>query len=301
MSTVPIWRRAPEVGTVAGIRFVVALAKLTGRATTTRFLWILAVYYAVFAIRARRASKEYLRRVGEVPTFANVVRHVHTFARVALDRLFFLRGELDRFVFETEGKELLAALAREKKGALLLGSHLGSFEALRAEGASAGMPLSIVVDSRSAERLTRVLRELAPAANIGVIAVDPSGVGTALQIRDAIERGELVGILSDRTLPRDSRNVTVDFLGAPAELPAGPFVIAHTLRCPVYQVCGLFHEPNRYALSCTLFAERIVLERSTRAASLQAYAQKYADALAQHARRAPYNWFNFFPFWRDDS
>ena len=31
---------------------------------------------------------------------------------------------------------------------------------------------------------------------------------------------------------------------------------------------------------------------------LQDYAQRYADRLAHHARLAPYNWFNFYDYWR---
>jgi predicted LPLAT superfamily acyltransferase len=298
LTAIAPWKRAPEVGTILGIRFVVALATLAGRAWATRFLWLLAAYYALVSWRVRRVSRTYLSHVGEAPTFSNVLRHVHTFARVTLDRLFFLRGHFDTFVVTTNGNEILEDLTEKKKGAILLGSHLGSFEAMRAVGRGAGMRLSIVVDTRNAERLARVLREVGGDDNLDVIAVDPQGVGTALRVRDAIARGELVGIMADRTLPRDERNVTVDFLGAPAELPAGPFVLAHTLRCPVYTVFGLFHEPNKYDLYCEPFANPVRLDRGARAESIQRYAQQYADSVARHAARAPYNWFNFFDFWK---
>lgn len=298
MSSPATWRQVPEVGTVLGIRFVVALATLCGRSLATAFLWILALYYTLVSSRARRASKAYLSRVGEPTGFAAVLHHVHTFARVALDRLFFVRGRLDSFTIQTHGDDLLLDLTAQKAGAILLGSHLGSFEAMRAAGRGAGMKLSVVVDTRNAERLARVLRELSDDANLGVIPVDPEGVGTALRVRDAIQRGELVGIMADRTLARDLRNVTVDFLGAQAELPAGPFVLAHTLKCPVYQVFGLFFEPDRYELYCEPFCDVLRLDRKTRSEDLQRYAQRYADRLAHYARLAPYNWFNFYDFWK---
>lgn len=294
----PLWRRLPEVGTAFGIRFVVGLATLCGRAAATGFLWLLTLYYALVSSRARRASRDYLPRVGQAPSFANVHRHLHTFARVALDRLFLLRGRLDDFVIETNGKEILMGLTERKAGAILLGSHLGSFEAMRMEGRDAGMKLSVVVDDRSAARLARVLRSVAAAADVDLIPVDPQGVGTALRVRDAIERGHLVGILADRTQASDTRNVTVDFLGGRADFPAGPFVLAHTLRCPVYLAFGLFRAPNRYELHCEPFADELRLERGARAESLQKHVQRYADRLAHHAKRAPWNWFNFYDFWR---
>jgi predicted LPLAT superfamily acyltransferase len=272
------WRRAPEAGTVLGLRIVVAVASFFGRSAATSFLWILAVYYTLVSWRARRASRTFLSRIGEAPSFRNVVRHIHTFARVALDRLFFLRGRLDTFTIDKTGTDHLRAIAKSGKGAILLGSHLGSFEAMRAASKRESLKLSIVVDSRSAERLGRVLRELGGDANLDVIPVDPTGMGTALRVRDAIERGGIVGIMADRTLPRDNRNVTVDFLGAEAQLPVGPFVIAHTLRCPVYLVFGLFFAPNRYELHCEPFADSVRIDRSDRAASIRcARSDRYSN------------------------
>lgn len=293
------WRRAPEVGSALGIRFVVALAGLFGRSLASAFLWALSLYYLLAVARVRQSSRAYLRRVGEAPTFANVLRHVHTFARAALDRLFFLRGKLDAFAVTTNGAHHLEEQTAKKRGALLLGSHLGSFEAMRAVGRGAGMKLAIVVDMRNAERLAGVIRELGSDANIDIIAVDPDGIGTALRVREAIGRGELVGIMADRALSRDERNVTVDFLGAPATLPAGPFLLAHALRCPVFQVFGLFYPPNRYDLFCEPFAQQLDLERGDRYAAVQRWAQRYADRVAARAREAPYNWFNFFDFWNE--
>jgi predicted LPLAT superfamily acyltransferase len=30
-------------------------------------------------------------------------------------------------------------------------------------------------------------------------------------------------------------------------------------------------------------------------------AQRYADSLEQRLRTAPYNWFNFYPYWTDEA
>ena len=173
---------------------------------------------------------------------------------------------------------------------------------MRAAGRSEGLRLSIVVDARSAERVAHVVRELSPAANLTVISVDPDGISTALRIREAVSRGELVGILADRSTSKDERNVEVEFLGGRAPFPTGPYLVAHALGCPVYQVFGLFTAPNRYDLFCEPFAERVRIgrdEHGSREPALEAYAQRYADNLARQARRAPYNWFNFYPFWKE--
>jgi predicted LPLAT superfamily acyltransferase len=293
------WRRVPEAGTRIGIRFLTLLAMLGGRALVGAFLWIVAGYYALLSRRARHASRSYLARVGHRSRFRDVVRHIHTFAVVAIDRLFFLRGRTAPFEVVSHGEHHLAALHERRAGAILLGSHLGSFEAMRAMGKRDRLRLSIVVDRASAQRVARMLRELAPEAELGVIAMDEDAISTALQIKSAIGRGELVGILADRRAPEAARNVCVEFLGAPAAFPVGPYLVAHTLKCPVYQVFGLFTAPNRYDVYCEPFADAVHLPRGSRDAALCRYAELYAGRLAEYARRAPNNWFNFYDFWTE--
>ena len=87
------------------------------------------------------------------------------------------------------------------------------------------------------------------------------------------------------------------FLGAPASFPTGPYLLAAALGCPVYLGFGLYHEPNRYALYCEPFAERVVLPRATRAEAVRDHVARYAARLEHFCRLAPYNWFNFYDFW----
>ena len=53
------------------------------------------------------------------------------FARCTFDRLFWIVGEHRLFQVTTTGSEHLAALSAQRRGAFLLGAHLGSFEAMR--------------------------------------------------------------------------------------------------------------------------------------------------------------------------
>jgi predicted LPLAT superfamily acyltransferase len=119
-----------------------------------------------------------------------------------------------------------------------------------------------------------------------------------LDVKACIDRGELVALLGDRPGVREERVAEVTFLGAIARLPTGPYLLAHMLSCPVYMVAGLFTPPNRYDLYCEPFAESVHLPRQTRAKAAAEHAQKYAEMLETYARKAPYNWFNFFDFWR---
>ena len=279
--------------------------RLFGRRAASFMVWWITLFYALVAWGARRASREYLRRMGEPTSLRAVHKHFFTFGCVALDRLVLMLGRADREL-ETRrfGHDLvLKAVAPQigpdgaptkPRGCILLGSHLGSFEAMRA--LTIDVTLTILVNFRNAQRITRVLTELAPDAKLRVIGLDPSRATSMLDVRACIDRGELVAVLGDR-LEGDSRAVTVDFLGGEARFPIGPYLLAHMLSCPVYFVAGLYYAPNRYNLFFEPFAESVRLPRSNRQEAAKAYAQQYAKVLESFARRAPYNWFNFYDFW----
>ena len=297
------WRKIPEAGTVFGIRLLVLFARMFGRRIAGWFLYVLAFYYALFRGTARRASRDYLRRVGQSAGFGNVVRHLHTFAQVSLDRLFFLTGRLKPFRFEQRNHELLVKAAQSGRGVLLLGAHLGSFEVMRCRAKELGVPINVVVDFTNAERVNSVLRSLAPDIDTRLISLGKDPVTTMLAIKSAIDRGELVAILGDRQPPvtrgqlGNARVVVTPFLGADAAFPAGPWLLAHALRCPVYFVAGVYTRPNHYALHFELLADEVRLDRHERAAALERYARSYASMLETYTRSAPLNWFNFYDFW----
>jgi predicted LPLAT superfamily acyltransferase len=293
------WRKIPEAGTVFGIRFIVLVTRAFGRRIAGWCLYFPAVYYAAFRGTARRASRDYLRRVGEPATFGNIVRHIHTFAQVSLDRLFFLTGRWDGFHFEHSGHDALVEAAQSGRGVLLLGAHLGSFEVMRCRAKDYNIPINIVVDFSSTERVNGVLRSLAPDIDTRLISLtDP--LAAMLAIRAAIDRGEVVAMLGDRMPKLDNgtaRLVMAEFLGEEAPFPAGPWLLAHSLRCPVYFVAGVYTRPNRYALHLERLADQVKLDRKERAAAIERYARTYASKLETFTRSAPLNWFNFFDFW----
>ena len=290
------WRKVPESGTVVGLRAIVFVARVFGRTVAGWVLYGAAFYFACARKNARRASRDYLRRVGQPPTFRNVVRHMHHFAQVSLDRLFFLTGRVKPFEFQHTNHDMLEEVARSGRGAFLIGAHLGSFECMRARALDYTLPLNVVVDYSNAVRMNSVLRSFSPNFDVRLIALGDDPIVAMLEIKAAIERGELVAMLGDRR-PPSGRVVKTPFLGGEAAFPAGPWVIAHTLRCPVYFVVGVYTKPNRYSLYCELVADEVRLERRERDTAIAHYAGIYAKLLETYTRAAPLNWFNFYDFW----
>ncbi len=294
----PEWLTRGESGAMWAIRLVSTMALTLGRWPTRQVLAVVAFWYTVFDRPARTGSRLWHERIHERDsTFWDAYKHIRRFVNVTLDRIFLLSGKHQHFELKRTGNEHLHALTDAKKGAILLGAHMGSFEAMRIGGAEEEFLINIVGHFENAKMINSILTDLNPEIASRVIHVGQDPIGSALTLRERLADGEMVAILGDRTGIND-KTVTVNFLGRPAEFPAGPFLLASILRAPVYLVFGLYFEPNRYELFCEPFVERVNLPRGNRQAALQETVQRYADRLEHYCRLAPDNWFNFYDFWK---
>jgi predicted LPLAT superfamily acyltransferase len=63
-------------------------------------------------------------------------------------------------------------------------------------------------------------------------------------------------------------------------------------------MAGLYRGANRYDIHFEVLADFSAVPRGGRTLAVQTAMTRYAALLEQHCRMAPYNWFNFFDFWR---
>jgi len=292
----PEWVEQPERGSRLAMRLLIWLMLNLGRPVARLLLYPICAYFLVFSSRARSASADYLRRVlGRRATPGNVFRHYHAFASTIQDRVYFLAGRYASFDVTVRISPETRALLRQGRGCILLGSHLGSFEVLRARGPADGVPpVNILMYVDNAGKLNSVLRALAPDMESRII---PLGSPDALlRVHECLARGEIVGMLGDRAW-RNERTFSCEFLGDPAKLPLGPLLLAGLLQAPVVLFFGMYLGGRRYEVHLEPFADTIALDRSDREASVRPWVERYARRLEHHCRAAPYNWFNFYDFW----
>lgn len=291
------WLSHGERGAMLGIRAVFWLATAAGRKPARAFIYVVALYYRLFDRAVVQASSSWLRRVyGREPTWREVFDHILTFAHVTLDRMFLLQGKVKGLEFTRTGHQHLQHALAAGRGAVLLGAHLGSYDAMRQGGAADKVPINILGYFENAKMISALFERLNPDMAARVIHIGADPIGVMSQVRDRVDKGELVALLGDRVGVGD-KVVEADFFGETARFPAGPFLFASLLRCPVFLVFGLYTAPNRYDLYCEPFADDVQLPRARRQQALAELVGRYAKRLEVYCRKAPKNWFNFFDFW----
>jgi predicted LPLAT superfamily acyltransferase len=158
-----------------------------------------------------------------------------------------------------------------------------------------GLKVAMLMYKENARKLNATLAAINPKAMQDVI---PLGrIESMLTVRDKLDDGYVVGMLADRTLGGDATQ-PVTFLGQPTELPVGPWRMAAMLKRPVFFMAGIYLGGNRYRIRFERLADFSQVERSQRDEAIRAAIVLYADCMTRHCRQAPYNWFNFYDFWK---
>lgn len=292
------WREQREGGGRFGLWLIRALALHGGRRFGRLLLYPVTLYFFLRRGTERRASRQYLTRAfGRPPGVWSMLRQFHGYAATTLDRIFLLAHGERGFDIEIEGLAELERRIGAGRGVLLVGSHQGSFEALRVLGARRpDVALRVVLDKGKTPAMTELLEALAPAVGHAVIDASHGGANVVLAAAEACRQGAMVALLADRAGEHEARR-EVDFLGAPAPLPVGPWLLANALKVPVLLCFGLYLGGNRYRLVFEPFAECVEIPRDRRGPALDALLARYAARLEHYVRVAPYNWFNFHDFW----
>lgn len=298
------WSTVKERGSFLSILFLAKIYKVLGH----RFCLILGsplvLYFYLTGTLQRKASHDFLGRVFKKQIgFENGFRHFMNFFAMALDKFAAWSGDINLSQLDSKGVKKFKKLMSQKQGGMIFVSHLGNMELCRAvSNADHKSRLHILLHTKNAQHFNRLLKALNPLSTVNIIEVTEIGADTMLFLKDRLEHGDWAVIAADR-LPIHSTNATVTrvttvpFLGEPAHFSQGPYILASLLECPIYTAFAIRDKKN-YHLYVEKFSDKIILERTNREASLKPYIKKFSGILEEKARKHPYQWFNFFDFWK---
>ena len=299
------WAGFGERGMYWGLHASTWVYRLLGRRGCMTILAPVVLYFYLTGGERRRASLDFLRRAfvaggrSRPPGWLDGYWHFLSFARRALDNFIAWMGQMPADAILPMEVAALEEAKTQPRGAVFIVSHHGNVEVSRALlDPTTRQRVVVLTHTRHAENYNRILREFNPEAAVNMLQVTEMGPDTAITLQQRVESGDWLFIAGDRTPVSGSQRTSVaPFLGTDAEFSQGPYLIAALLACPVY----LFfcrREGDHYELCVERLADRVVLPRGQRAEALARYSAAYASRLEKRVLEDPFQWYNFYDFWR---
>ena len=302
------WSTMQERGTLLGMRILLGFYRLVGRRVLWLMLFPVVFYFYCTGKTQRTASIAFLNQVAQHNNqpvnagFWQGLKHFCKFADSAFDKIDAWLGKIPLDAIQYQNHEEFAELQKSKQGAIFIGSHLGNLEVCRAlsQGRYA-VTINVLVFTHHAVEFNKVLQQINADAKVNLIQVTDMSPTLAILLKQKIDDGEVIVIVGDRTSSSVAGRVNYcNFMGKPAPFSQGPFILASLLECPVYYLfCLKAH--NRYLVIFEKVADKLKFSRKTRQQDLQTTIQHFSDRLSFFASQYPYQWFNFYDFWTDDS
>jgi predicted LPLAT superfamily acyltransferase len=284
-------------GNRTGIWFFKTAVRLTGLRGAYGLLYFVCAYYLLFDRAAVRSARAYIvRRFPEKSRAAQ---------RLAIYRLFIEQGKnlIDRhamiagahnFDLQINGFDKIPA--ETGKGFILLTSHLGNWQIVMQALQKMDRTVHLLMRPEDNAALQEAMQVDAESSRIKVISPEQH-LGGVVEMMQALERGDVVSIMGDRTYQADG--VPVDFLGAPAFFPYSAFQLAASAGCPLVILLSAKTGKNSYTVDLPDVLHPVWTQRNNKREQMQGWVRKYAQVLETYLREYPLQYFIFHDLWEE--
>lgn len=249
-------------------------------------------FYFVFSKGFRPTYRFFHQRLGysSVKSFFATYCNFCRFSQVILDRFYCYAG--GKFEFQIDQYQLYQDCAAAEPGFLILSAHVGNYELAGYSFVATQKRYNTLVFGGEAESVMQNRQKMFADTNIRMILVKED-MSHIFMMNSALENGESVSIPADRVV-HNQKTVTCNFLGAPAKLPLGPFMMAAQRDVAVLSIQVMKESAKQYHI----YIEQLKSESASVRDKAVDLAQQYANHVESVVRKYPYQWFNYYDFWQ---
>lgn len=294
------WSGKTRGGTF-GYKFFILLIENSNQKVTYFFLRIVAFYFFLFV--RNKNIKFYFRDIHKLKGLAfqkALYRNYLMLGEVLVDKIAFLVKPRVHFTFDYEGEEYLHEMAAGGKGGMLIGAHMGNWELAGNLLDRIDSKVNVLMLDAEHQSIKALLESYKVLSKFEVILIRDD-FSHLIKIREALERNEFVVMHGDRYVDGNGV-IELDFMAAKAKFPVGPLYMASKFAVPVSFVYTLKDRATHYHFYATkpeIFPYPASLKR--RREDIRVMVEKYVSNLEFMVKRYPTQWFNYFPFWEDES
>ena len=253
-------------------------------------------FYMIFNHKGYLSNYRYFHRVqgfGPIGSFLHVFACHWMFGAVIIDRFASYSGK--KFSMEVPRMSLYEKLCAGNAGFVQISSHIGN-EELAGYELRATKRINALVFGGEGKTLTENRERILGGNNVRLVSIS-GDMSHLVILNNALADGEIVNIHGDRVFG-SNRTVRREILGAEAELPLGPFLLASMRGVPAVSVFVMKVGLRKYRVH--LFRPDEGLEGLDVREKAEAMAKAYASEITEVLRLYPDQWFNFYEFWKND-
>jgi KDO2-lipid IV(A) lauroyltransferase len=267
------WRRASDLGARLG-----------------------ALAYRPFGVRADVVEKQVAAAfpaIGEKEVQRIALAAYENLGRTSIEAALLPRYDSAGIVGLFSGVEnwhLVERAVEGGRGLILVGGHIGNWEAAGAYVAARGVPFEAIARGMGNPLFDAYVRETRERAGMRIVH-DAEAVRRTPR---ALREGRAVAFLFDQGV-LGLASTFVEFFGRPAKTPRGPAVFALRLKVPVVFAAALREPDGRFRIH---FEEVAVQETGDRERDIDAIVAEYSRLLELYVRRVPEQYFWHHRRWR---
>jgi len=282
-----------------GYAFFIKLLKTAGLKPAYFCLYFVAFWFFLFSSNSSKAIFYFYRERLKFNYFRSIIAvylNYVSFGKSLLDRIAVMSGVV-QFKFEFDGEEYLHQMAQDNKGGFLISAHVGNWEIAGFFLNRIQSKFNIVMFDAENKKIKELLDKQGKNRNVNFIFIKDD-MSHMYQIAEALENKEMICIHADRFLP-GAKSIEAVFFEEHAEFPTGPFLMASRFKVPVTYVFGMKEKSDFYHLYATppkLYDWGRKAENIEN--GLNDAMKDYTSQMEQKALKYPYQWYNYFQFWK---
>lgn len=275
-----------------------AAARIFGLHGAYGLLYFVSLYYLAFDRVVVTASMAYVRRRfpghGALRRTVDVYLLFVSLGKSLVDRYYVMSGGAD-IDLEFIGKEKIRDHLAAGRGMIFLTAHVGNWQVAMTALRKLNRTVHLMMRPEDNASVKQALNIDSDQEAVRIIYTD-GALGGVLEAMQAIDRGEIVSIMGDRTYGYAS--LEAPLLDGCVRFPYGAFSLAAAARCPVAVLLSAKVGVKKYITDISHVIAPPAGKRGERDAEIASCVRQFAGVLEEYAFRHPYQWFVFRDMWR---
>lgn len=212
------------------------------------------------------------------------------FSQVVIDKFAMYAGK--KFQITIDGYDQFQLLSEQSPGFVQLSSHIGNYEIAGYSLVAKNKRFNALVFGGEKASVMANRSKLFDGNNIRMIPM-MADMSHLFVIDQALSDGEILSMPADRVFG-SQKSFSIDFLGAKAKFPQGPFLLAAMRNVPMLFVSVMKTAATKYHISVRKIECKVTGSTRIKAENL---ADQYVSLLEESVRKHPAQWYNYFDFW----